>query len=53
LSVNRSLKEYSLKVYEKEFPKVELVTMNNTPRLMKESSEFRKNVRGESIGQLG
>jgi energy-converting hydrogenase A subunit R len=53
LSVNRSLKEYSLKVYAKEFPKVELVTMNNTPRLMKESSEFRKNVRGESIGQLG
>jgi hypothetical protein len=42
-----------LKVYEEEFPKVELVTRNNMARLMRESSEFRKNVRGESIGQLG
>ncbi len=53
LSVNRPLKEYSLKVYEKEFPRVELVTKSNIARLMKESSEFRKNVRGKSIGQLG
>jgi hypothetical protein len=42
-----------LKVYEEEFPKVELVTRNNMARLMRESSEFRKNVRGESTGQLG
>jgi len=53
LSVNRPLKEYSLKVYEKEFPRVELVAKSNMARLMRESSDFRKSVRGESIGQLG
>jgi energy-converting hydrogenase A subunit R len=53
LSVNPPLRESSLKVYEEEFPKVELVTRNNMARLMRESSEFRKNVRGESTGQLG
>ena len=47
------LKEYSLKVCEEGFPKVELVTERNMARLMRESSEFRKSVRGESIGQLG
>ena len=53
LSVNRPLKEYCLKVFEKDTPRVELVTKSNMARLMRESSEFRKNVRGESIGQLG
>ncbi len=53
LDLNRSLREYSTKAYEKEFPKVELVTKSNRSRLMKESSEFRKSVRGESMGQLG
>jgi energy-converting hydrogenase A subunit R len=41
------------KVCEKGFPKVELITKKNMTRLMRESGEFRKNVRGESIGQLG
>jgi len=53
LSIDRPLKEYSLKVCDRDFPRVELVTKSNMARLMRESSEFRKNVRGESIGQLG
>jgi energy-converting hydrogenase A subunit R len=52
-AIDRSLKEYSLKVYEKEFPRVELVTKRNMAGMMRESSEFRKSVRGESVGQLG
>jgi energy-converting hydrogenase A subunit R len=52
-AIDQSLKEYSLRVYEKEFPRVELVTKRNMAKLMRESSEFRKRVRGVSIGQLG
>jgi energy-converting hydrogenase A subunit R len=52
-AIGRPLKEYFLKVGEKGFPRVELVTTRNMTRLMRESSEFRKSVRGESIGQLG
>lgn len=53
LNVDRPLKEYSLKAYEEDFPRVEFVTKSNMARLMRESSEFRRNVRGESVGQLG
>jgi energy-converting hydrogenase A subunit R len=35
------------------FPQVEQVTADNMERLMRESSLFRKTVRGESIGNLG
>jgi hypothetical protein len=35
------------------FPQVEQVTADNMERLMRESSLFRKTVRGESIGKLG
>jgi energy-converting hydrogenase A subunit R len=52
-AINRPLKEYFLKACKKGFPKVELVTKSNMARLMRESTEFRKSVRGESIGQLG
>jgi len=47
------LYERMLELYPKSFPKVELITSNNKERLMKESTAFRKTVRGEAIGGLG
>ncbi|MFH0896712.1 MAG: HAD hydrolase family protein [Candidatus Bathyarchaeota archaeon] len=41
------------KVYPETLPKVELVTEKNMDRLIEESSNFRKTVRGEAIGRLG
>ena len=35
------------------FPKVERITTENVERMVKESSFFRKTVRGEAIGRLG
>ena len=35
------------------FPQVEIITQDNMEQLMKESSAFRKIVRGEAIGSLG
>lgn len=35
------------------FPKVERITTENVERVVKESSFFRKTVRGEAIGRLG
>ncbi len=35
------------------FPKVQIVTPQNMESLVKESSEFRKKVRGVAIGRLG
>ena len=51
--LDEPLKEYFFKVCEERFPKAESVNQRNMARLMRESSEFRKSVRGESIGQLG
>ena len=39
--------------YPKELPKVKIITNENMEVLAKESSEFRKKVRGEVIGRLG
>ena len=39
--------------YPKELPKVKIITNENMEVLAKESSEFRKKVRGEIIGRLG
>ncbi len=39
--------------YPGTLPRVELVSMRNVDSLVKESSEFRKNVRGVAIGRLG
>ena len=47
------LKEHFLKFCNKKLPKVELVTTDNMERLMRESTEFRKCVRGEAVGKLG
>jgi energy-converting hydrogenase A subunit R len=48
-----TLREHMLKLYPHGFPKVETITAGNRDRLKKESSAFRKTVRGEAIGKLG
>jgi energy-converting hydrogenase A subunit R len=53
LGVDSSLREHALKLYPTRLPQVEIITQNNKKRLMKESSAFRKTVRGEAIGKLG
>ncbi len=40
-------------LYPKALPKVQIVTRGNMEPLAKESSEFRKQVRGEAVGKLG
>lgn len=40
-------------LYPRELPKVKIITSENMEVLAKESSEFRKKVRGEAIGRLG
>ena len=40
-------------LYPKGLPKVKIITSENMEILAKESSEFRKKVRGEAIGRLG
>jgi len=47
------LLERMSKLYPRTLPKVEIITTDNRERLRKESSAFRKNVRGEAIGKLG
>lgn len=39
--------------YSRTLPKVEIITSSNKERLVKESTSFRKTVRGEAIGVLG
>ena len=51
--VDPSLQEHALKLYPEQLPQVEIVTPENKERLMKESSAFRKTVRGEAVGKLG
>jgi energy-converting hydrogenase A subunit R len=46
------IKQLSI-VYPKGLPKVQIVTPQNMELLIKESSEFRKKVRGISVGRLG
>jgi energy-converting hydrogenase A subunit R len=47
------LRRRMLDVFGDGFPQVEEVTSANMDRLIKESSVFRKTVRGEAIGKLG
>ena len=44
--VDLSLQEHALKLYPEQLPQVEIITLDNNERLMKESSAFRKTVRG-------
>jgi energy-converting hydrogenase A subunit R len=47
------LRERVFKLYPKNLPQVEIITAGNMERLKKESSAFRKSVRGEAVGKLG
>jgi energy-converting hydrogenase A subunit R len=51
--VDPYLQELVLELYPERLPQVEIITPDNKERLMKESSTFRKTVRGEAIGKLG
>lgn len=51
--VSRSLLDNLFELYPRELPKVKIITSENTEILAKESSEFRKKVRGEAVGRLG
>jgi energy-converting hydrogenase A subunit R len=48
-----ALQKRIIESYPQTLPQVEIITLNNKERLMKESSTFRKTVRGEAIGRLG
>jgi energy-converting hydrogenase A subunit R len=51
--VNAALLDRFLAVPSAALPKIQIVTAQNMETLSKESSEFRKKVRGEAIGRLG
>jgi energy-converting hydrogenase A subunit R len=51
--ISLSLINHVFKLYPSELPKVKIITSENMENLTKESSEFRKKVRGEAVGRLG
>jgi energy-converting hydrogenase A subunit R len=51
--VNPALAKHLLSLHPDELPKVQTVTPKNMEALSKQSSEFRKKVRGEAVGKLG
>jgi energy-converting hydrogenase A subunit R len=50
---NPALREQMFSLFPDGFPQVERITNVNRERLKRESSLFRKGVRGEAIGKLG
>jgi hypothetical protein len=40
-------------MHRHDLPKAKIVTAQNIEVLVKESSEFRKKIRGEAVGSLG
>jgi energy-converting hydrogenase A subunit R len=52
-AVSQPLLGRFLALYPAALPKVQIVTAQNMETIVKESSEFRKKVRGEAIGRLG
>jgi energy-converting hydrogenase A subunit R len=52
-TVNSQLLDRLFALYPAALPKIQIVTTENMETLAKESSEFRKKVRGEAIGRLG
>jgi len=52
-AVSKPLLDRLFILYPKALPKVQIVTAENMETLAKESSEFRKMVRGEAVGRLG
>ena len=51
--VNLGLQEKVAKIFQAKQPKLELITTVNKERLVRESSDLRKHVRGEAVGKLG
>lgn len=51
--ISQTLIDNIFRLYPRELPKVKIITSKNRENLAKESSEFRKQVRGEAIGRLG
>jgi energy-converting hydrogenase A subunit R len=51
--VERAILEKLFTLYPAKLPKVQIVTPANMEMLVRESSEFRKKVRGEAVGRLG
>jgi energy-converting hydrogenase A subunit R len=51
--VSKQLLKRFFQLYPNELPKVKIITSKNKEELAKESSEFRKKVRGEAVGRLG
>jgi energy-converting hydrogenase A subunit R len=51
--IDESLLKQLLTLYHDVLPKVQIVTAKNRESLIKESSEFRKKVRGVAVGRLG
>ena len=51
--LSKSALEKLLMLYPGELPKVQIVTPENMETLIRESSKFRKKVRGEAVGRLG
>jgi energy-converting hydrogenase A subunit R len=52
-AVKQLLLDRLFTLYPAALPKVQIVTAENMEMLAKESGEFRKKVRGETIGRLG
>jgi energy-converting hydrogenase A subunit R len=51
--INEKLLKRLVAFHQGEMPKVKIITKENMETLAKESSDFRKRVRGENIGRLG
>ena len=51
--VDKTLLKHFFAAYPNALPKVQIVTAKNMESLSGESSEFRKKVRGETVGKLG
>jgi len=51
--LSETLKKCFFQLCRKKFPRADLVTAHNRERLMRESTAFRKTVRGEAVGKLG
>jgi energy-converting hydrogenase A subunit R len=52
-AIDSSILNRVLLLYPKALPKVQIVTPENMESLSKESSDYRKKVRGEAVGKLG
>jgi energy-converting hydrogenase A subunit R len=52
-TVREKLPEWFFGSFPRAVPKIQIVTAENRDALAKESSEFRKKVRGETVGRLG